>query len=132
MTLANAAGTTLDLTGFGNAVGSLAGGGATGGNVTLGAATLTLGADNTSPAAYAGVISGTGGSLIKTGTGTETLSGTNTYTGGTTINGGTVSIAAAANIGSGCDTERRHLANHRRHRRVWQWDRRGCGRRHLE
>jgi autotransporter-associated beta strand protein len=41
----------------------------------------------------------TGGSLVKTGTGTLTLSGTNTYTGGTTFAGGTVSVSSDANLG---------------------------------
>ena len=60
VTLNNTAGVILDITGFATQIGSLTGGGASGGNVTLGAATLTVGGDNTSPAAYAGVISGGG------------------------------------------------------------------------
>ena len=43
VTLANVAGATLDLNGTNETIGSLAGGGATGGNVTLGAGTLTTG-----------------------------------------------------------------------------------------
>lgn len=85
MTNANA---TLDLNGFSTQIGSLTGGGSSGGNVILGSATLTVGGDDTSPAAYGGVISGANGSLVKIGTGTLTLSGSNTYTGSTTINGG--------------------------------------------
>ena len=88
VTMANVAGATLDITGFNTQIGSLTGGGVTGGNVVLGAATLTTGGDNTSPAAYAGVISGTGGALTKIGTGTLTLTGTNTYTGNTTVDAG--------------------------------------------
>ena len=86
VTLANTAGAALQL----NAslrVGSLAGGGATGGNVNLQGNTLTAGADNTSTS-YAGAISGTNGALTKIGTGTLTLSGINTYTGVTTIGSG--------------------------------------------
>jgi len=89
VTLNNTAGVVLDITGFNNTIGSLTGGGATGGNVTLGAATLTIGSDNTSPAAYSGIIGGTG-SLIKSGTGILILSGANTYTGTTTVNAGTL------------------------------------------
>ena len=44
-------------------------------------------------------VSGTAGSLTKTGSGTLSLTGTNTYTGGTNINGGTVNIVADANLG---------------------------------
>ncbi|HVZ62967.1 MAG TPA: autotransporter-associated beta strand repeat-containing protein, partial [Lacunisphaera sp.] len=103
MTLANTAGVALDLNGFDTQVGSLTGGGATGGNVTLGLATLTVGGDNSSPAAYAGVISGSGG-LTKIGTGTLTLSRTNSYTGATTVNGGTLSLASTGALGSSSGT----------------------------
>ena len=65
-------------------------GGLTGpGNLNIGAQALTVGANNTSPPAYSGILSGSG-SLTKQGTGTLTLSGINTYTGGTTINGGSL------------------------------------------
>ena len=76
-----AAGAVLDLNSFNQSL-SLAGSG----GVTLGTATLTLGADNAS-SLFAGSISGAG-SLVKAGTATLTLTGTNTYAGGTTISGG--------------------------------------------
>ena len=98
VTLANTLGVVLDITGFNTTIGSLTGGGASGGNVTLGAATLTIGSNNTSPAAYSGIINGTGG-LLKTGNGTLTLSGTNTYTGATTINNGSLSVSTIGNGG---------------------------------
>jgi autotransporter-associated beta strand protein len=83
---------TLDLGGFNQAIGSLAGAG-TVTNSGDSAAVLTAGADNTSTT-FSGVIqNGVGAtSLTKTGTGTLTLSGINTYTGATTINGGTLEV----------------------------------------
>jgi autotransporter-associated beta strand protein/YVTN family beta-propeller protein len=81
-----AAGATLDFNGFNQTLGSLAGTG----NMALGAATLTIGGDNTDTT-FSGVTSGTG-SLIKNGTGKTILSGTNTYTGDTQINGGILSV----------------------------------------
>ena len=62
-----ASGATLDFNSFNQTIGSLAGAG----NVTLGAATLTTGNDNTSTI-FSGAISGTGG-LTKSGTGTLLL-----------------------------------------------------------
>ena len=95
--IADATGATLQLDAD-ETIGSLSGGGSTGGEVNLQANTLTAGdAGNTT---FAGVISGTG-ALVKQGTGTLTLSGTNTYTGGTTINGGTLSLANSNALGTG-------------------------------
>ncbi len=74
------AGATMDISAFNTQVGSLAGGGTTGGNVTLGGSTLSVGGDNTNPAPYAGVISGSG-TVSKIGNGTQTFSGANTYVG---------------------------------------------------
>ncbi|MEI8291802.1 MAG: autotransporter-associated beta strand repeat-containing protein, partial [Verrucomicrobiota bacterium] len=85
--LSNRAGVVLDITGFNTQIGSLTGGGAAGGNVTLGAATLTIGGDNSNPAAYAGIISDSG-AVTKIGSGTLTLAGANTYSGATAVNAG--------------------------------------------
>ncbi|MCX7421143.1 MAG: autotransporter-associated beta strand repeat-containing protein, partial [Planctomycetia bacterium] len=87
--LANTAGVVLTLS-SNETIGSLSGGGTTGGNVALGANTLTTGdATNTT---FSGVISGVGGSLVKQGAGTFTLSGDNTYTGSTTIDAGRLTL----------------------------------------
>jgi autotransporter-associated beta strand protein len=93
-----ASGATLNLAGFNQTIGSLAGAG----NVMLGAATLTTGGDNTSTT-YSGVISGTGG-LVKTGAGTLTLSGPNSYSGGTTLAGGTLRLENNSALGTGALT----------------------------
>jgi fibronectin-binding autotransporter adhesin len=98
--LANTAGATLDLAGFDNTVGSLTGGGATGGNVVLGSGTLTIGSDNQTRAAYAGVISGAG-SIRKIGSGTLTLTAGNTLAGTTYVNQGTLTLSgSSATFGS--------------------------------
>jgi fibronectin-binding autotransporter adhesin len=88
-----ATGATFDLNGFSQAVGQLWGGG----NVTLGNATLSAGANG--PSVFSGVISG-GGALIKLGTGTLTLAGNNTYTGSTTIAAGTLQLGNGGTTGA--------------------------------
>lgn len=104
VTMANVAGATLDITGFDTQIGSITGGGLLGGNVALGAAKLTLGADNTSPVAYAGSISSTGMpaiSVVKIGTGTQTLSGSSTYTGATVLERGGLFANSNTALGAG-------------------------------
>ena len=90
--------TTLNLAGFNQTVGSLSGGGAYGGNVALGGATLTVGAGAT-PASttYGGVISGAG-NLTKTGASTLTLTGANTYTGATIVSAGTLLVSGGGTL----------------------------------
>ncbi len=98
VTLANTSGATFDLNNFNQSIGTLSGGGASGGNITLGSATLTVNqsVDN----AYAGVISGSGGNLTKAGAAVLTLSGANTYTGTTTVTAGTLVFSGASNASS--------------------------------
>ncbi|MFZ5780337.1 MAG: autotransporter domain-containing protein [Pseudomonadota bacterium] len=84
-----AGGATLALAGFNQSIGSLAGAG----SVTLGAATLTTGNDNTSTT-FSGVISGSGG-LSKIGSGTLTLSGANSYSGGTVLAAGGLTVSGS-------------------------------------
>ncbi len=95
--MGNFAGAILDITGFPTQIGSISGGGAAGGNVTLGAANLTVGGDNSSPLAYGGAIAGTG-SLIKTGIGTQILSGLSSFTGDLLINNGTLAANRGNNL----------------------------------
>ncbi|MEO8614092.1 MAG: autotransporter-associated beta strand repeat-containing protein [Luteolibacter sp.] len=65
-------------------------------NLNLGTSrTLTIAGTNASPTTYTGIISGTGGALIKMGSGTQILTGVNTYTGTTTISGGTLNVTGS-------------------------------------
>lgn len=90
-----ATGAALDLDGFNQSIGSLAGGGA----VTLGAATLTTGGSNANTL-FSGAIGGAGG-LVKTGTGTFVLTGVSSYTGATTVGGGALLVNGSIASSSG-------------------------------
>ena len=96
VSLANVLGATLKLNAS-ETIGSLSGGGTTGGNTNLQSFTLTTG--DAGNATYGGVISGTGG-LTKTGTGTLTLNGSaaNTYTGLTTVSAGELDLNKTAGV----------------------------------
>jgi autotransporter-associated beta strand protein len=95
---ANTAGAVLDLNGQAQTVASISGGGSTGGNVTLGAGTLTI--NQTSNTTYSGLISGTG-AVVKTGAGRVILGHTaNTYTGTTTITAGEIRLNPSTTTGS--------------------------------
>jgi autotransporter-associated beta strand protein len=97
------AGGAVDISGLtstGMTAGSIEGAG----TYFLGSKALTVGGNNLSTE-VSGIIEdgggsgGTGGALIKAGTGTLTLSGTNTYTGGTTILAGTLQLGAGGTTG---------------------------------
>ncbi|MBV8176224.1 MAG: autotransporter-associated beta strand repeat-containing protein, partial [Verrucomicrobia bacterium] len=91
---------TLDLNGFSNTIGSLAGSGTVLNNGGA-PATLTVGNNNTNTT-FAGVLAnGTSVlQLTKSGTGVLTLTGANTYTGGTTISSGTLQLGNGGTTGS--------------------------------
>ncbi len=86
---------TLDLGGFSDTIGVLAGSGIVTSSASA-AVTLTVGATGNS-GTFSGVIQNGSGTmtLAKSGSGTETLSGANTYSGSTTISAGTLQLGAA-------------------------------------
>ena len=89
ISLANSAGVSLNVSGGNETIGSLSGGGNSGGNVSL-TSSLIIGGNNKTTT-FASVISGAG-SLTKTGTGTMTLTAANWYTGDTTVQAGKLSL----------------------------------------
>jgi autotransporter-associated beta strand protein len=97
--LKDTSGVSLNLNNNNEIIGTLIGGGSSGGNITLGSGNLGInqiyrligGGNNSENSTYGGVISGSG-SLIKTGYGTITFTGANTFTGGTTINAGGIRV----------------------------------------
>ncbi|CAB3627507.1 Outer membrane protein IcsA autotransporter precursor [Achromobacter spanius] len=72
--------------------------GVAGSSVELGAHALTFG--DASNQRFAGAIGGTG-SLIKQGTGTQTLAGASTYSGGTELKAGRIDLGHSEALGSG-------------------------------
>lgn len=88
-------GTTLDVNSTTQTIPQLTGQG----DVTLGSGSLTI-ANNTANT-FDGLISGSGGQIIKSGSGTLTLTNTNTYSGPTTVNGGTLVLTSALPNSSG-------------------------------
>jgi fibronectin-binding autotransporter adhesin len=102
--LAMSAGTSFDMSGTYSpvGVGSLSGAG----SVFLGGSSLYVG-DNNASTTFTGVLSngglagGTGGALVKQGTGTMTLTGANSYSGGTYLTAGNLVLSGTGNIGIG-------------------------------
>ena len=80
---------TVDLGGYSQSIGSLAGSGTVTDSSASTSPMLTLGTDGAS-ATFSGVIQNGSGtvSVTKSGSGTEAFTGTNTYTGGTTMSVG--------------------------------------------
>ena len=107
VTLGNTSGVAFNVNAS-ETIGSLQGGGANGGNVSIASAqTLTVAEANTNT--FSGSIQGAG-NLVKTGVGTLTLNGSNTYTGTTTIgssngaNAGTLRLSGSGAISNAATT----------------------------
>jgi autotransporter-associated beta strand protein len=66
-------------------------------DTTTSPVSLAVGNNNSSPAAYTGVLSGAGG-LTKLGSGVLTLGGANSYTGSTMVSNGTLVLSGAGSI----------------------------------
>ena len=110
VTLADAATAVLRVAAA-ETIGSLAGGGGTGGTVMIDAA-LTVGAANTNTS-FGGWLDG-GSAFIKSGTGTLTLTNTATndaYNGRVDVFGGTLSLSAVESLGKRGTSRELHLSN---------------------
>jgi autotransporter-associated beta strand protein len=96
---------TLDMAGYSDAIGSLAGAGTVDNSSGSGTYTLTTGADNTSTT-FSGIIKNTSGNvaLSKGGSGALTLSGNNTFSGGYTHVAGDVELGHSNALGAGTAT----------------------------
>lgn len=75
------------------------------GNAQANGSSATLAITGSATTSYAGRLidgnTGTALSLVKSGTGSQTLSGNNTFTGGTTVNDGTLILASTTALGTG-------------------------------
>ena len=98
VTLSNNAGAALAVN-TSETIGSLSGGGASGGNVSLNGSGVTLTINDSGAQTYSGAISGTG-ALTKSGSAAFTLGGSiaNTFSGTTTVNGGTLQLQKTAGV----------------------------------
>jgi outer membrane autotransporter protein len=92
-------GGTLDLNNFNQTIGALGSTGGSGGVVSLGTATLTVGSNN-SNSTFGGTITGTG-PVVKVGAGNLTLTAANSYSGGTTLDNGGLIVDNGGALGSG-------------------------------
>ena len=96
-------GATLDLGGFSNTIGSLAGTGTVTDSVA-GTAVLSAGSNNATTT-FSGTLQNGAGTLAltKSGTGILTLSGTNTYSGATTVSAGTLQAGSGSALSATSD-----------------------------
>jgi fibronectin-binding autotransporter adhesin len=94
--LANTSGAVLRINDS-ETIGSLSGGGSSGGSVSISSSAVLTVAE-TGSSTYSGVISG--GAFTKSGSGTLSLTAANSYTGATTINAGTLQIGNGGTTGA--------------------------------
>lgn len=71
------------------------------GDISLAANRLTVGPTSPGNVTLNGIISGTGGTFTKSGTGTAILAGENTFTGGTTLTAGSLIVTNSNSLGTG-------------------------------
>jgi autotransporter-associated beta strand protein len=93
VSLANTAGVSLNINGTTQTIGTLIGGGTTGGNVNLGSGGGALTVSQKTFSDYTGAIGGTG-SFTKSGPGVLRLNGASDYTGNTILAAGEIIIGA--------------------------------------
>jgi autotransporter-associated beta strand protein len=96
--ISNTAGATFQLNSS-ETIGALSGGGTTGGSVNIQGNTLTVGDQRDST--FGGIISGSGGSLSKQGTGILSLTNTSTYSGSTSVTAGSLFLNGSLTNTSG-------------------------------
>ena len=96
LSFANASGAVLSISAS-ETIGSLSGGGASGGNILI-ASGQTLTVNQAANTTFSGAISGA--NLVKNGSGTLTVNGSNTYTGTTTVNSGTLAADSSNALGA--------------------------------
>ena len=87
----------FELNGKSETIASIGGAGGAVTNSSATAATLTVGAGDSS-ASYDGIISGTNLSFVKSGSGSQTLTGNNIYGGATTVSGGRLALSGGGAI----------------------------------
>jgi autotransporter-associated beta strand protein len=96
--ISNTAGATFQLNNS-ETIGALSGGGTTGGSVNIQGNTLTVGDQRDST--FGGIISGSGGSLSKQGTGILSLTNNSTYSGSTSVTAGSLFLNGSLTNTSG-------------------------------
>ncbi len=95
-------GGTLDINGHNTNVGGLGGNGGVITTSVAGSKTLTVGNGNATMSSATSIQNGSGViSLLKTGTGTQTITGSSSFSGGTTVANGVLAVGGSYALGTG-------------------------------